>query len=192
MGKNCKMNLKQHKKKIIHTRQIEISTYTCDEKSLIVEGVLKDDRMIPYHTISDEIKPAGTIHHIIIRMRIDTGSLVIKEIEAEMPTIPREECPETMKALEKIRGMKIRPGFTSKVKKMIGGNRGCVHLATLLMAMAPASFQGNRTHQASRPFDKKEISRDMLETYLIDSCMLWRKGGPLANQFLQKGGDSED
>ncbi len=45
----------------------------------------------------------------------------------------KEICREMENSLDEIKGLNIAPGFTSKVKKIAGGIKGCVHLTTLLL-----------------------------------------------------------
>ena len=169
----------------IHTRNIEISTYESDAESIIVEGRLKEDRLIPFYLTSEKKHPPETIHNMVIHMRIESSSLTIQEVEVKMPGIPHEECIQTQSSLQKLSGMQIAPGFTSKVKKDLGGIKGCLHLTTLLLSMAPAIIQGYWVYRNKEKRDD-EISPEILNDYLIDTCWVWRKDGPLAGKFKQK------
>ena len=120
----------------IHTRNIEISTYEYDEENIVVEGILKDDLLIPIY-VSGKERPPHSPHHMIIQIRIECSTFVIKEINVEMPGIPYEWCKETSDSLDPIRGLKIEPGFTSKVKKILRERKRCLHLTTLLLAIVP-------------------------------------------------------
>ncbi len=92
-------------------------------------------------------------------------------------------------SLDKIKGLNIAPGFTSKVKKIAGGIKGCVHLTTLLLSMAPAALQGYWIFEA-RNLDRKENSEFDIGEYLIDTCWAWRKDGPVAQNFIKQTGRS--
>lgn len=62
--------LEEYKRKKIHTRHIDITTYEVDEQRIIVEGILKDDRLqTTYQFTGEKISPK-TIHHMIIRMMV--------------------------------------------------------------------------------------------------------------------------
>ena len=154
-----------------------MSTYETDMDDIIVEGTLKDNRLIPYYRPSGEKRPPHTVHHMVIRMRIGAASFSIEDIEAEMPEIPHVECPRTSESLLKIKGMKIAPGFTEKVKKILGGINGCSHLTALVHAMASAAVQGIWVYNSRKP-ENAGISFDMMDEYLIDTCWVWRKEGP--------------
>lgn len=179
------MNLSERKKERIHKRNIEISTYSCDDNNIVVEGILKDDRFVSYHTMSGDTLPPKTVHHMIIRLLVEMPSLNIAEIEVEMPCFPHEECPNVKGVMEQLAGMKIAPGFTAKVRRLIGGNKGCAHLTTLIFAMAPAAMQGYWTSRAQKPSSDSPVPPLLIEKYLIDTCRVWRKGGPLAKEICQ-------
>ena len=175
--------LKQHLGDKVHTRNIQISTYGCKKGGIVVEAVLKDNRLQSYYKINGEKSSPHIVHHLIIRMQVSGPGLTIKAIEAEMPGIPREDCIETKKSLDIVIGMRISPGFTSKIKQTLGGAKGCSHLTTLLLTMAPAAVQGYWAHYARNPLPKK-LPPDIMNQYLIDTCWVWRKEGELAKEFL--------
>jgi hypothetical protein len=174
----------QYKGRKIHARNIEISTYEYDDEYIVVEGELKEDALIAIY-ISREKHQPHTVHHMVIRMLIECSSLTIKEINVEMPGIPYDECVETSNSLDMIKGLRISPGFTSKVKKSLKGNKRCVHLTTLLLAMAPAAMQGFWVYNAREP-GGNGVSSDMIKDYLIDSCWVWRRDGELVSRLKKK------
>ena len=54
-----KIDETKHEK--IHTRQITVTTYDTDEEAVIIEGVLKDDRLMEIHRPTGENVPPGTV-----------------------------------------------------------------------------------------------------------------------------------
>lgn len=183
------MSLKDRCGEKIHVRSVEVSTYECKGEGIIVEGVLKDNRLKPYYLISGEAHPPGTIHHMVIRLLIGEN-LLIKKIEVEMPCTPHGDCIETINSLKKTEGLNIAPGFSAKVKKITGGIKGCSHLTTLLLVMAPAAVQGFWTNLAQKPFDG-QFSLDSMEKYLINTCYTWREDGPLTKKLQKSAGLDE-
>ena len=168
----------------IHSRSIEISTYEAGGDHIVVEGRLKDDRLVCTYHISGVKRPPQTVHDMTIRMRIDCSTLTIQEIYTSMPSVPHDECDQTAESLNRLKGMQVSPGFTSRVKKALGGRRGCLHLTTLVLAMAPAIMQGFWTHRRRTPING-QIPTDLMENYLLDTCWVWRREGPLAEQYLK-------
>jgi hypothetical protein len=76
--------------------------------SVIVEGILHDERLVETYRPTGDKHPPGTVHHMIIRMEIKGPKLIIEDIEVEMPTIPYEACLETLNTLNQLKGMLIR------------------------------------------------------------------------------------
>jgi len=171
-------NIWQSKGKKIHARKIEVSTYEYDGQRIIVEGFLKDDRFQDTHTVTGETFPRGIIHHMGIRMLINCSNFVIEDIDAELIAVPRDVCRETLECLAPIRGLTITRGFTAKVKKLAGGNKGCTHLLELLLAMAPAAVQGFAAHQSQTPSGFNSEQARFILKYLINTCHAWREDGP--------------
>ena len=99
-----------------------------------------------------------------------------------MPGVPHEECAQTAVSLQKLQGMRIVPGFTSKVKQLLGGKQGCLHLTTLVLAMAPAILQGFWAFRNRHPEGRK-ISSELMDNYLLDTCWVWRRDGPLVKRL---------
>jgi hypothetical protein len=181
------------KKQRLHTRKIDITTYEDTPDSVVVEGILKDDRLLESYRIAGERIPPGTFHHMVVRIKVRGFQLIIEEIEVEMPTVPHDICLETLRCLEPVKGMSITPGFTSKVKSLVGGSKGCNHLLALLTAMAPAAVQGAFSAKAREPLDQETGALIALKR-LKDTCWVWRDKGPLIEKYkniFQAAGSSE-
>jgi hypothetical protein len=108
---------------IIHNRKIDITTYEGAPDSVVVEGILHDERLVETYRPTGDKHPPGTVHHMIIRMEIKGPKLTIEDIEVEMPTIPYEACLETLDTLNQLKGMPIVAGFTAKVKNLSAGGK---------------------------------------------------------------------
>jgi hypothetical protein len=171
------INIDKTQKQKIHTRRVEIATYEGGSDSIIVEGVLTDERLATSYRPSGEALPPGTVHHMIIRMEVRGPKLVIEDIEVEMPTVPMQECLETLDSLIPIRGLPIVSGFTNRVKDLVGGVKGCAHLVALITAMAPAAVQGAWAVMTGKPRDPATFLPGAVER-IKDTCRVWRSDGP--------------
>ena len=170
----------------IQDRNIDISSYSYDDDHIVVSGELLDRRLVATFSSAGERREPGIVHHMQICMKVETASLSIVEIEARMAEVPHDECPRMVSSVEKIQGLTISPGFTSIVKKRLGGLNGCIHLTTLLLSMAPAVMQGYWTH-GHRNVHPPKVSDDELEQYLVDTCWVWRREGPLVGKVKGLG-----
>ena len=94
--------------------------------------------------------------------------------------------PGAIDCLAAIKGLTITKGFTSKVKKMAGGNKGCTHLVELILAMAPAVFQGFGAHQSQKPSNFDSDHAQMIFQFLVNTCRAWREDGPFVETLKKK------
>ena len=180
-------NLKQQRAKSIHTRSISLTTYEADNHCIIVEGILKDNRLIDVFILSGEAKSPGVIHHMAVRLLVGPPGLTIHDIEIETPVTPRPTCGEIIKAYERIKGISIQQGFTAKVKGMMGGKNGCAHLTTLLVAMGPEAVQGYYAHYAQTPPEAIDNRLKIaLAGQMKNTCHVWREDGPAYQELVQR------
>jgi hypothetical protein len=170
----------------LHTRNIKVTTYDYEGQRIIVEGVLKDDRFQESHSFTGEKFASGTIHHMTIRLLVNCSNLIIEDIDVNLPSVPREECSETINCLSPIKGMTITKGFTAKVKKLAGGKKGCTHLVELILAMAPAAIQGFASHQSRNPIVFDLDREKMFLEFLVNTCRVWREDGPFIEMYKKK------
>ncbi len=167
-------SLKDLMQENVHQRDLKIKTFKTENNQIIVEGSLIDNRLIDIHHHSGVVKPAGTVHFMVIRLLVDS-EFTIREVETEMPCHPHDECPETINSLQQIKDLKITRGFTMKIKEMFGKGKGCSHLSELIIAMGPATVQGAFTAFSSTPLP--ESRRETMKPFLQDTCWVWRKDG---------------
>ncbi|MCX7983088.1 MAG: DUF2889 domain-containing protein [Syntrophales bacterium] len=170
----------------VHTRTIEINTYVAGENKLIVEGILKDERFQETYVPTGEKFPPGIMHHMSIRLLVNGSDMKIEDVAVEFGHVPREYCRETEECLRPVKGMQITKGFTGRVKELVGGVKGCAHLVELLQAMAPASFQGVAAYRAKKPTVLDARLFKMVHDRLVNTCYVWREGGPLTTALQRK------
>lgn len=182
-------------RRAVHSRSLSITTYATGSDSIMVEGVLRDDRLCRTYSLSTgaQIAP-GVVHHFAIRLFISGPGLVIEDVEVDMIHAPREDCLRTKGSLRPLVGQAIAPGFTGWVKKHLGGPRGCTHLNALVISMASAAVQGFWSARTSRRADLEKATQGMSAQFLIDTCWVWRSDGPLASGLgsLMKGAEPEE
>ena len=174
-----------NKKEKIQTRQIDVSSHEYDDNHIVICGELKDRRLVATHDLAGRPRPPLTVHHFYIEWLFSTEERRIARIWVNMQTTPHDECDQIQEKLIGLEGLKIAPGFTRQVKRLLGGRKGCIHLTTLLLAMAPAALQGYWTHADRHP-DSRDITSEEMEHYLVDSCHVWRKDGPLVKTVTDR------
>src|SRR4030065_419059 len=126
--------------KLVHSREISMRTSDLGDHTILVEGSLIDHRYRPMK--NKESEESELVHHMVIQLKVKGPRMVIEQAVAKMPHHPRKECPEVLPWIRNLEGVDIAPGYTLKVKKVIGGVRGCAHLTSLVIAMGESAVQG--------------------------------------------------
>jgi hypothetical protein len=174
-------------KKLVHTREISMRTSDLGNHTILVEGSLIDYRYRAGHTEVSE--GPELVHHMVIQLKVKGPGMVIEQAEATMPHHPREECPEVLPWIRKLEGLEIAPGYSTKVKKTIGGVKGCAHLTSLVIAMGEAAVQGYWTAYVAET-RKSGLPEQTIKKF-INTCHLWKEDGPIVKE-LRKIPESQD
>src|SRR5512139_1255798 len=127
-------------KKLVHTRGISIQTFDLGDHSILVEGSLIDHRYRP--KLNEASEEPELVHHMVISLMVKGPGMLIEQAEATMPHHPRKECPEMLPWIRNLKGLEIAPGYSIKVKKVIGGTKGYDHLNSLVIVMGESVVQG--------------------------------------------------
>jgi hypothetical protein len=172
------------KERPVHERKVEIRTYPLEEGEVLVEGILTDTRLTEGYRWDGAARGPGVIHRMSVLMRLGGMPLCILEAEAQMHDIPHGQCPETLDSVKRIIGLSVTAGFTTEVRRRLGGTKGCTHLTSLIISMAPAALHGFWT-AASRNRHPIPASLEDFPALqqLTNSCALWREGGPLIKEI---------
>ncbi len=161
----------------VHERNISIKSYDLGSQRMLMEGRLVDNRFRPGSRDEDFIG-SKIIHDLTVRLVIQAPDLTICEASGTFNRHPHEECPETLPGFSKLIDMKIRPGFTEKLKSMLGGVQGCAHLNTLVINLIQASLQGYFSAYSRSGASDGSLEENVRR--LINTCYVWREDGPLA------------
>ena len=163
----------------IHTRDIQLATYTHKDSRVIVHGVLKDRRYIRVFDVTGAVKEPGIIHNMDVKLLIKSDPLMIEDAEAKMLHVPMTECKTTLDTMEKLIGVEIKSGFSKTIRDIMGGKKGCAHLCQLIIVMSQEIVQGWLTHKRknSSPVPK-DLDSFAEKKFIIDSCRMWTSNGP--------------
>jgi len=159
-----------------------MKTSNLGDHAIEVEGDLIDHRYGPRHQVP--LEEGELVHHMVIRLRIRGPAMFIEKAEATMPHHPRQECQVVLPWIQKLEGLRVAPGFTMKVKRVVGGKNGCAHLASLIIAMGESAVQG---YWAAYGVERgKECAREQDLKKFINTCYLWREDGPIVKEFRER------
>jgi len=171
--------------KLVHTREISMRTCDLGNHYILVEGSLMDHGYLPGRNAAPE--ESELVHHMVIRLKVKGPRMLIEEAEATMPHHPREECAEVLPWIQNLEGLEITSGYSMKVKKAIGGIKGCAHLTSLVIAMGESAVQG---YWAAYERGRTDLHEKTIRKF-INTCHLWKEDGPIV-KGLREALDSQD
>ena len=168
----------------VHERRLELRTYPLENGRLIVEGWLRDERLIEGYHWNGVPRDPGVVHLMCIRFLVGDWPVTILDAEAEMPDVPHELCPTTLEGVKRAVGLQIDAGYSEQVRKIFGGVRGCNHMTHLMMVMGTAALHGYWTQHSRepRPVPGSLDEFDALPQ-LVNSCALWGEDGPIMKEL---------
>jgi len=128
------------------SRTIKTDFELIDGKKILAEGYFLDD----YHDIKCTI---------VFRL----SNLEIIEASAQMNKLPRDICKIPLQRIAELKGLKVGRGFRHKVRSVVGGRSGCIHLLDLIHELAQGIVALLR--KAEMTPDGKEMKDFPAETF---------------------------
>ncbi len=165
----------------IHTRQVECRGYRRQDGLWDIEGRITDTKTYSFDNQVRGTVPAGSpVHDMWIRLTVD-DRLIIHDIEAVTDAAPYTICPSITPHFQRLKGLSIRPGFTTKVRELLGGTEGCTHLVELLGPVATTAFQTIFPYRERRKAPATGEPRR--RPRLIDSCHAFASNGEVVKRY---------
>ena len=169
---------------LIHTRRYEVRAFRMAADSLMLRGVVVDEKPAGLYLKGDE-QPLW-LHHMIVDLEIVYPTFLIEKASATFHEHPHLECTHITDHYKKLEGMSIARGFNAKVKELFAGARGCTHITALLSAMAPVAIQAGWSMRAVASSDgqvdaqRNYENRERQLAGTINTCHMWDENGALA------------
>lgn len=185
----------EESKELVHTRQIICRGYKRRDGLWQIEASVADEKAqtVPFKSRPDV--PAGElIHHLSLCVIID-DDYQIRDVTAKTMSAPWPACVAVAADYSKLIGLRIGPGFTRAVRKLLGGTSGCTHLTDLLGQVGNTYMQASWPDRVARQRLYSEDPRQWPDTRtlsFVDGCHAWHKNGAaLAGEYPQlAGGDT--
>ncbi len=130
----------------LHTRSLTLELAPREDGRLAARGTLLDLRKHGVLPMLGELQTAGIIHHMWLALALDPATRVLEGVEAGQPAVAFEPSPETggeccrdpIDRLRALLGERVDAGFATRLRREIGGPRGCSHILTLFQLAASA------------------------------------------------------
>jgi len=163
----------------LHTRKVHCHGYRRVDDLWDIEAYLEDTKTQPFANEyrGGEILPGEPIHGLYLRVTLDLN-FVIHGIEAASDYTTYGICPSAAKAMEKLKGIKIRSGWMSEVRERVGAKIGCTHLLELLGPVATTAYQ--TMHPTL--MEKAEEENFQHKPKILDTCVALSTDSPVVKQ----------
>jgi hypothetical protein len=109
-----------------------------------------------------------------LRLTVDQN-LVVRNVETAMDVTPFPLCGDIVPRFDKLKGLKIGPGWNREVRQRLGGVNGCAHLVDLLRPIATVAFH---TVMWSTSGPRSKSKKDGVKPPL-NTCHTWSSEGEL-------------
>jgi hypothetical protein len=161
----------------LHFRDITIRGYKRNDGCFDIEGHLHDTKTFDMQLMSGKRAAGDALHSMWLRITVNRTLVIVDAVAASDDHPYPGHCAAITPDYRRLIGMAIRPGFTNRVKELLGGTRGCTHLTELVGALATAAFQtlaGQGTQDpAHKPFQ-------------LDGCHALRSDQPAVARFYPR------
>lgn len=157
----------------LHHRAISAHGYRRADGQFEVEGMLEDTKSFDLALMSGARKAGEPLHRMWLRITFD-ASLTITDAEAASDANPYPgSCESITPAYRQLVGMTMRPGFTGRVREVLGGTAGCTHITDLIGILATTAFQ-TLAGQIRQDPDKKPFQLDRCHALATDGAAVAR------------------
>ncbi|MGJ7566417.1 DUF2889 domain-containing protein [Variovorax sp. GB1R11] len=165
-------------RRLLHTRDI------------VCHGFLRDDGLVDVESTMRDISPGGSdlffkrlgagedLHRMSICLTVDS-ELLIRGIQVRTEAAPTPWCADGNTVYESLIGLRIGPGFTKRIRALVGGARGCTHLTELMGPAATTAMQTlfslGRESGGMRSVHAKRGT--LPQPALLNTCQAYRADG---------------
>lgn len=162
----------------IHRRAVECTGYRREDGLWDIEGHLLDTKAYSLHGADGRHIPAGhPVHDMWLRLTVD-DDMVVREVEAVTDSGPYDVCPAINARYRQLAGERIGPGWSRRVREIVGGLNGCTHLGSLLQSMAATAFQ-----TIFPVLSKEKPEAGGARAIMLNSCHAFSEDGEVVRRF---------
>ena len=160
----------------LHTRHVECRGFQRADGNWDIEGCITDVKTYAFvNRWRGEVEPGTPVHEMWVRITIDR-TMTILEIEAVTDNAPFPACPGITPNFQRLKGLRIGPGFRAKVRERLGGTQGCTHLVELMGPVATTAFQ-TLTGPRRKDRQNADPAQPRQRPPVLDTCHGWASDG---------------
>lgn len=166
----------------IHLRRISCEGFIRDDGLIEIEGLLIDTKPDAVQLVSKQVPAGQPIHQMRVRLAIDHERRIV-DAHAFSEHNPYPDCVGVEAVYRRLIGLRIEPGFTTEVKRLLRGTQGCTHLTELVPVMATTAFQ---ILWAESDFEGVDAEGSGRRTSPLGGCHALRLDGHIVRTYFSR------
>lgn len=183
-------------RRLVHTRTVTCRAYRREDGLLEIEAELADEKgqQVDFRT-RPPVAPGQHMHRMALTLVMDDDYL-IRDVKASTLTAPWPMCGGTDESYRQLVGLRIGPGFSRKLKQLLGGVQGCTHVTELVAQAANTYMQASWPDRIARQMSVSQDPRqwpDKSAVGFVNHCHAWRAdGATVAQEYPELAPRRED
>jgi hypothetical protein len=168
-------------RKPIHNRTIVCDGYQREDGLWDIEGCLRDTKSYFFkNPWRGGIQPGEAVHEMRTRLTVDETFMVVA-VECVSDNGPFPTCGAIVPNFQRLVGQRIGPGWSKRVKTLVGGVEGCAHHVELICLLATVAFQSMGPLLSKT---NKDAVADAHPKFVVNSCHIWRADGEMVHNYF--------
>jgi hypothetical protein len=165
----------------LHTRNIDMRGYRRADGLWDIEGHLTDVKSYAFdNEWRGTIAPGVPIHDMWVRLTID-DAMTVQDIEVTTDASPFRICGDVAPNFDAVKGLTIGPGWTRRIKQVLGGRKGCTHLVEMIGALATVAYQTRARERGASPAESADAPAR--RPAFLNSCHALASDGEVVKRF---------
>jgi hypothetical protein len=165
----------------IHNRTIACQGYRRQDGLWDIEGHLLDTKSYTFkNPWRGGVAPGDPVHEMWARLTLDENFEVVA-VECVSDASPFPTCGAIIGNFQRLVGERVGPGWSRRVKSLVGGVEGCAHHVELLCLLATVAFQNMGPLLSKR---NPGVVADTHPRFVVNSCHIWREDGEMVRNYF--------
>lgn len=163
----------------MHSRAYDFRGYHREDGLWDIEGHMTDTKTYSFpNTHRGEVRAGEPVHDMWVRLTLD-DSFTVVAVEVTTDAGPFSICPDVAPNFQALKGERIKRGWHQRLKDLLGGTQGCVHLVEMIGAMGTVAFQTMYHARAERPAETAGEKRPAI----LDTCHALASDGKVVKEL---------
>ena len=161
----------------LHTRRIRCDRFKRADGLWEIEGRLTDTKSYDFDSrVRGRLRASEKVHLMRMRLTLD-DDFVVREVHVSLDEYPYPACLGIAPDYQQLVGLRVGPAWSSEVREMFGGVKGCLRIIELADNLADTAFQ------TMGPLMPELLNSTENKPPHLDTCHALSTSGPVVQEF---------